>query len=69
MSGLIATPPVTVEEARRILGTTAQELADDDIKRLISQIDLLTDIVVSNFDGSKIHTSIEKYNHKSNTKL
>lgn len=52
-------PVVSVKEARKILGTTAKGLSDDAIMRLVTQVDVLTDIVVAHVNDSKIQTSID----------
>lgn len=50
---------ITIEEARNILGTTAKELSDESISRLIIQVDMLSAVVIDNFDDSKIHNLID----------
>ena len=50
---------ITVTEAKKVLGTTAKGLSDDAIQRLITQVDVLTDIVVSHVNDSKIQSSID----------
>lgn len=48
------TQTVSVKQARRILGTTAKGMSDEAVKRLISQTELLAEIVIAHADGSKI---------------
>jgi hypothetical protein len=50
---------VSVKEARKILGTTAKGLSDEAIERLVSQVDVLTGIVVAHFNDSKNQSSID----------
>ena len=50
---------ITVTEAKKVLGTTAKGLSDEAIKRLVAQVDVLTDIVVAHANDSKIQTSID----------
>ena len=52
-------PQLTVREAREILGTTSKGLSDTAIERLIAQVDILTDIVVSRINDSIYHSAIE----------
>jgi len=49
----------TIAEARKILGTTAKGLSDDALKRLIVQIEILTDIVVARARDSIIKSCID----------
>lgn len=53
------TSTISVKEARKILGTTANGLSDEAIQRLIEQVDVLTDVVVAHYDGSKTQSSID----------
>ncbi len=50
---------ITLTEAKKILGTTAKGLSDDAIKRLVTQVDLLTDVVIAHASDSKIQTDID----------
>jgi hypothetical protein len=52
-------PPITIEQARKILGTTAKELSDETIAKIVLQVDTLTDIVVAHVNDSKIHNSLD----------
>lgn len=52
-------PLITVTEAKKVLGTTAKGLSDDAIMRLVTQVDVLTDIVVAHANDSKIQASID----------
>ncbi len=52
-------PLITLTEAKKVLGTTAKGLSDEAIKRLVAQVDVLTDIVVAHANGSKFQTSID----------
>ena len=52
--------PITITEARQILGNTAKGLSDRAIKQLIVQIDVLTDVIVMHSDGSKIQSELDK---------
>jgi hypothetical protein len=49
---------LSVKQARRILGTTSKGLSDEAIKRLISKVEILTDIVVNHVDDSKIQSRV-----------
>jgi len=57
--GICVNPTISIQEARAILGTTAKGLSDEAIKRLVAQVEILTDIVVAHASGSKIHRSID----------
>ena len=50
---------ISTEEARRILGITAIGLSDEVIRRLVVNVDKLTDIVVNLALDSKIQSSID----------
>lgn len=50
---------LSLTEARRTLGTTATGLSDSDIKRIISQVDSLTDMFIAYMHDSKIQSSID----------
>jgi hypothetical protein len=52
------TPTMNIEEARRILGTTAKELSDSAIMHIVTQVGILTDVVVAHVNDSKNHTSV-----------
>jgi hypothetical protein len=51
--------PLTLTEAKKVLGTTAKGLSDEAIMRIVAQVDVLTDIVVAHANDSKIQTSID----------
>ena len=55
----MATGTISVNEARKILGTTAKGLSDEALERLVAQVDVLTGIVVTHFDDSEIQSSID----------
>lgn len=39
-----------VDEARRIIGTDADEFSDEEIEKLIRDVDFLTDIAIEQFE-------------------
>ena len=45
---------ITISEAREILGTTAKGLDDDAIKKLITNVDVLTDLIIDLSVDSRI---------------
>lgn len=51
--------PLAVSEARKLLGTTATEMSDDAIMKIVAQVDALTDIVITYIHDSKIQSSID----------
>jgi len=59
LSNYPSKPQLTVREAREILGTTSKGLSDTAIERLIAQVDILTDIVVSRINDSIYQSAIE----------
>lgn len=56
---------LTLSEARRVLGTTAQDMSDEAIKLLIKQVDILTDIVATHASGSIIKSYIANSNDEA----
>lgn len=58
---------ISVDQARRILGTSSKELTDDAIGRLIYQLDILSDVIIDVYDGSKINSNIAKSVHDLDT--
>jgi hypothetical protein len=50
---------ISLTEAKKILGITAKGLSDDTIRSLIIKIDALSDVIVSNFNDSKIQSSLD----------
>lgn len=57
----------TLAEAKKVLGTTAKGLSDEAIMRLVTQVDVLTDIVAAHFNDSNIHSCIDISNDKLHT--
>ncbi len=60
--------PISVKEARRILGITGKGLSDDAIRQLIAHIDVLTDVVITQYNDSKNQSSIDILNDEAHTK-
>lgn len=56
---------MTLTEARRVLGTTVIDMSDDDIRLLIKQVDILTDIVAAKATGSTIKSYIDNYDNEA----
>ena len=52
-------PLMTPTEARRVLGTTSKGMSDEAIRRLIGQVDVLTDIVVAHAQDSIFKSCID----------
>jgi hypothetical protein len=50
---------MTLTEAKKLLGTTAKELSDDALRRLIANVEILTDIVVVHARDSIIKSHID----------
>lgn len=50
---------LTVKKARKILGTSAKGLSDDAIRKLVYQVDILTDVVIDQYKDSKVDSSID----------
>jgi hypothetical protein len=50
---------IALTEAKKVLGTTAKGLSDEAIMRLVTQVDVLTDIVVAHVHDSKNQSSID----------
>lgn len=65
--GICVNPPISIQEARAILGTTAKGLNDEAIQKLIAQVEVLTDIVVAHVSDSKIQRSIDISDDRSHT--
>ncbi len=51
--------PITIYEARKILGTTAKGLDDSAIENLLKQFNILSDIVVAHTNDSRFQSSID----------
>lgn len=50
---------ITLNQAKRILGTNSKKYSDDELKRLIDQVESLTEVVIAIVDGSKIKRGID----------
>ena len=50
---------IIVSEARKILGTTAKGLSDETIRKIVNQVEVLTDIVIAHISDSNLHSSID----------
>ena len=46
-------PIITVKEARKILGKAAQKLTDDEIERLVDDLDVIARYAIKNFKELK----------------
>lgn len=67
MANYVDSSLMTLTEARRVLGITAKDMSDDDIKLLIKQVDVLTDIVVVHTNGSTIKSYIDNLGNEAHT--
>ena len=63
-SGNVVHKLPTIAEVRSIIGTASKGMSDESIKKLIAQVDILTDVVLVCTSGSKNHSSIDILNHK-----
>jgi hypothetical protein len=52
-TSLAAKPIVTVNEARKILGKEAEDMSNDDIKRLIQAFDSIATLIIRNYSVPK----------------
>lgn len=58
---------ISINEARKILGTTAKGLSDEAIRKIINQVEILTDIVIAHISDSNLHSSIDISNKSLDT--
>lgn len=58
---------LTLTEAKKVLGTTTKGLSDDAIRRLVAQVDILTDVVIAQYKDSKVDSSIDILNKSLDT--
>lgn len=49
---------ISTKEARKILGTTAQELTDSEVDELVLEVERTTDVIIEYMSGSKIKRDI-----------
>lgn len=56
---LLRQPSISVKRARRILGTSAKRKNNKQVKELIKQIEVLSDIVLAQVADSKIKGGID----------
>ena len=52
-------PPISIKEARKILGKKASEMSDDDIRLLVESLDGIAALVVKNYEVLKTSQSID----------
>jgi hypothetical protein len=62
-----AKPSIAVERARKELGTLSIGMSDDELRSIIEQVDILTDIVVAHANDSNIQSSIDILNDEVHT--
>ncbi|MDO8335572.1 MAG: hypothetical protein Q7T74_02180 [Candidatus Saccharibacteria bacterium] len=62
-------PLLSIQHARRILGTASKKYSDEQLLRIINCIDTITDVVLENIDGSKIKRGVDIVTKKVHTGL